>query len=233
MARPAYHAGMRHPRVLFAVLALLAALGAAACGEDRDAAAARTTPERLTAEVTRDRALVGDLRAGGVILLMRHATSDNATDRVEKVGDCSTQRNLTRVGRRQAEKLGDDVRALGVPVGEVRASPLCRAFDTAELAFGRPEADAILIALGTAGGQKTSDRRVRALRRKLATAPPAGTDTVLVTHTPNIGEATELSLDEGETAIFRPAAGGRFELLGRVPADAWPRLARSAGPPPG
>ena len=52
--------------------------------------------------------------------------------------------------------------------------------------------------------------------------PPAGENTVLVTHTGNIGNALgEETVAEGETLVYGEGA----ELVGRVPAEDWAGLA--------
>ena len=51
--------------------------------------------------------------------------------------DCAHQRNLTDGGRADARAIGAAIRSLGIPIGEVLASPFCRTRETAELIFGR------------------------------------------------------------------------------------------------
>jgi phosphohistidine phosphatase SixA len=183
----------------------------AGCGDD-DASSAGT----------KDAALAGALEMGGVVLVMRHAKTETATDEVEVLGDCSRQRNLSDEGRAQAKSIGRDVEALGVPVDEVRASPLCRAKETAELAFGMAEVDRTLVSPGVTGTVADDDRRIRRLRG-MTSAPP-GSAIVLVTHTGNIGGAFEQSVEEGDMLVYRDA-----RLLGVVAPDDWKRLAKALG----
>jgi phosphohistidine phosphatase SixA len=143
------------------------------------------------------------------VLVLRHALTEPKTDRPETVGDCARQRNLTAAGREQARALGRALERLGFVAAGVRASPMCRTMQTAELAFGRATADRRLLQLATDGTARDDDRRVAALRRLVRESPPG---TVLVTHTPNVGEAFGESLVEGEALVFR---GGR--KAGRVP----------------
>lgn len=115
------------------------------------------------------------------------------------------------------------MRELGVPVGEVRASPLCRTRETAELAFGRVRLDRSLITPGLVGTVEDDDRRARRLRRAVDQPPPPGLSTVLVTHTGNLGGAFDESVVEGEVLAF-----ARGRLVGRIRPEAWPRLVRVA-----
>jgi phosphohistidine phosphatase SixA len=188
-----------------ALLALLAVLALAGCGEDDPVL---TGKERVLATALRD---------GGVVLVVRHAKTETATDETEVLGDCGRQRNLSEEGREQARAIGRDIEALGVPVGEVRASPLCRAKETADLAFGRSTVDETLVSPGVTGTIEDDDRRIA--RLKEMTSAPAGKVTVLVTHTGNIGGAFDQSVEEGDALAFRDG-----NLLGVVkPAD-WARL---------
>ncbi len=196
-------------------VALLTATTLAACGEKEEPTAAAPAPTPSP--------LLSQLREGGHVLLLRHATTEPKTDRVETL-NCATQRRLTRDGVAQAKAIGADIKALQIPIGEVRTSPFCRAKETAEGAFETVTVDRSLLPLASVGTDADDRRRTRALKRALVTPPPMGTNIVLVTHTPNIGAATDLSLDEGETAIFKPAASSGTRLVARMPADGWKKL---------
>ncbi|MGZ5074629.1 MAG: histidine phosphatase family protein, partial [Usitatibacter sp.] len=88
-----------------------------------------------------DEALWALLRSGGQVVLMRHTVTPPGVGDPPgmRVDDCSTQRNLTEEGRRQAREIGEAVRTHRVEFDRVLSSPLCRCLDTARLAFGRAE----------------------------------------------------------------------------------------------
>jgi broad specificity phosphatase PhoE len=194
-------------------LALLGALALVGCGDD--------------ARPTSDARLIEALQRGGLVLVLRHTATDTRAGEREFMRSCSLQRNLSQLGRRQARDIGDAMEALGVPIGDVHASPMCRARDTARLAFRRVTLDRDLVSPGVTGTVADDERRARALRR-MAQTPPAGrTDTVLVTHTGNIGGAFGLSVQEGELLVFRPRpAAVKPVLVARVRADEWARITR-------
>lgn len=196
-----------------AVLAVLAGCGSG--GGDDDARPALSAAQRR---------LLDELRAGGLVVTFRHATSDTSYDReAGDYADCSRQRNLTRAGREQARALGRELRALRIPVGPVLASPYCRARDTARLAFGRVRlTEDVLPSTGEPGD--ALDARVR---RLLTTPPPAGRDTVLVGHNTTFQAVVGLQLPEGGAAVFRPARPG-FRLVATVTPEQWRRLAGAA-----
>jgi phosphohistidine phosphatase SixA len=190
-----------------ALLCLLALAVLAGCGGDDEPSA-------------QDVELANALKQGGVVLVMRHAITEPTTDRVEEIGDCSTQRNLTEEGREQARQIGRDIDALGVPVDEVLTSPLCRTKETADLAFGNAQVRMWLLSAGEEA-TPADERRIRRLQNS-TTAPP-GSATALVTHTGNIGGAFDQSVGEGDIVVVRGD-----EQLGIVKPEDWQRLAEAA-----
>jgi phosphohistidine phosphatase SixA len=158
--------------------------------------------------------LVDDMREGGLVLVMRHAKTESTTPPNESLRSCDRQRNLSAEGREQARAIGEAMRELEIPIGEVRSSPMCRTRDTARLAFGRVEIDRDLLTPGVIGTIEDDDRRIAALRQMVRDAPPEGTNTVLVTHTGNIGGALEESVEEGEILAY-----DRGRLLGTVTSE--------------
>src|SRR5687767_12433478 len=84
-----------------------------------------------------DEALWRLLKAGGQVVLVRHAvTTAGVGDPPGMVlADCTTQRNLSDEGRAHARQLGEAFRARGVAVSHVYSSPWCRCLETARLAF--------------------------------------------------------------------------------------------------
>ena len=193
--------------LLLAALALLAGCG----GDDETAAPPAQDP------------LVRTLREGGHVLVMRHAKTESTTDRQEFLRSCELQRNLSEEGRAQARELGEAIRALRIPIGEVRSSPMCRTRDTARLAFGDVTLDRDLVSPGVIGTEAGDERRAQAMRAMVEAVPPAGENTVLVTHTGNIGAAlAEGTVAEGEVLVYGEGA----ELVDRVPPERWAELRR-------
>jgi phosphohistidine phosphatase SixA len=155
--------------------------------------------------------LVVALQDGEHVLFLRHTATDAGMDTTSDPADCGRQRNLSSQGRDDAEAIGEAVRALDIPFGDVRASPLCRTMDTARLAFGDVVADERLL-------QSADPDEVRALLDD----PPAGGNRVLVGHQATLLEAAGVDLDEGETAVF--SAGGA--LISTLTVGDWQELAR-------
>ena len=154
IGRPPYDAAELQPdrrRLVLAALGGVAAMAwpaspARAAGEDVEAA----------------------LRAGGVVLALRHALAPGTFDPPGfRVEECSTQRNLNDEGRAQARRIGEWFRARSLQPTRVRTSPWCRCIDTATLAFGRADKWA---ALGSPHGarESTSAAHLAELSRALA-----------------------------------------------------------------
>jgi phosphohistidine phosphatase SixA len=188
--------------------------------------------------------VVEQLRAGGHTVLMRHMATLQDPDRWSGVeyDDCSTQRVLSEQGQQQARDLGAAFRKLGIPVGEILVSPYCRTRETVELAFAREGTVSEVLSTWDHLPVDEKTERATALRRILDTAPPAGTNTILVTHTGNL--LWTLGLDskpEGLAHVFKPTglAIARPSYVGRVEPSEWRSLAGlpepsddAAGTPP-
>jgi phosphohistidine phosphatase SixA len=213
-------------------LCLLAALVVAACGpnggETRRAAPspAPSPSPSITVALQEGSDLLRSLRSGGLTIYFRHAATVPGSDAdLENLDNCPAQRNLSDLGREQAQVIGEAFRRLEIPVGRVLSSRLCRCRDTATIAFGRAEQSLDITSLPQASNEAEKARRTGALRQLLATPPPSGQNTVLVAHLFNVFAAAETNLAEGEAAIFEPLGGEQFRLVAKVTPDEWDALA--------
>ncbi len=110
------------------------------------------------------------LRKGGVVVVFRHALAPGTFDPPGmRLGDCSTQRNLSDAGRAQARRIGEWFKERQLQPAAVRSSPWCRCMDSATLAFGTTE---VWAALGSPHGapETTGARHLHELRKALVTA---------------------------------------------------------------
>jgi hypothetical protein len=173
-----------------------------------------------------DPTLAVALQRGGLVLVLRHAATDFSKPDQDPVDlrDCRTQRNLSAQGRDDARAIGRGVRRLGLRIGSVLASPFCRTRETARLAFGRARVSLALLNTIVAEHDARWQRQIRAARRLFGTKPLPGRLTVLVTHGSVVVDTSNLTLEEGETLVFRPRGNSRFRLLGRVLAREWRTL---------
>jgi phosphohistidine phosphatase SixA len=174
--------------------------------------------------------LVAQLRQGGYVLLMRHASSPLAVPDKASANPDNTkpERQLDQTGRDTAKAMGEAFKALRIPVGDVLSSPTYRAQETIRYAaFGTPK---LGDQLGD-GGQSMSVTPANSadwLRMQVAMKPRAGANTILVTHMPNIVAAfpaDSAKLTDGEMLVFRPDGKGGAEMIARVTIGEWPALA--------
>jgi phosphohistidine phosphatase SixA len=168
--------------------------------------------------------VIGRLRAGGFVLYLRHTSTDFSQNdaRMTSYLDCSAQRNLTGKGREEARALGEHIKRLKIPIGEVLASPFCRTMETARLAFGKASATNEV----RGGPTRTDDpTRYAALRKLLSQKVAKGENLVISSHgNPFHAVAGPPYLAEGEIAVVQPEGGERFSILARLRLDDWPRL---------
>ena len=149
-----------------------------------------------------DETLWSLLKKGGQVVLMRHAvTTPGVGDPPGfRLDDCSTQRNLTDEGRRDAQRVGAEFRTRGVVVENVLSSPWCRCVETANLAFGKAEISTALSNLFT--HPENRDRQVREMRELIA-SPRVG-NRVFVSHGATISALTGVSLGTAEMLVVTP-----------------------------
>jgi broad specificity phosphatase PhoE len=177
-----------------------------------------------------DKDVAQALRAGGLVLVVRHGATfaDQADTDPLNFDNIAAQRNLNDKGKALAKAFGDALRQAEVPIGKVYTSKYNRAYETAVIAgFKDIEKTTDLTEGGLIVSPNENGRRAEAFRKMLATAPKAHTNTILITHQPNIVAALGkdwFDVKEGEASIFRPADGS-YKLIARVQMDEWPRIA--------
>ncbi len=237
MAEPG-RAGRTAPAaVLWSLSVLVILVGGVACtgSDDGSTAGSQTTarPDTAPDGTTAGDDLVAELRAGGVVIVIRHAATDQSQPDDDEVDldDCSTQRNLTAAGRTDAKTIGAAFRALQIPVGTVWASPYCRSRDTARLAFGRAEVVEGLERLYPVPDE-VAQARLNTLLREQAPAP-GEPNLVIAGHGvyPSV-LAPAVAIEEGEAALYAVREDG-FVLVGRVAPHEWAELDSSRSPSEG
>ena len=161
------------------------------------------------------------LQQGDHFAMLRHALAPGTGDPQNfAVGDCSTQRNLSETGRRQAQRIGDRFRANGIEQADVFTSQWCRCRDTAEL-----------LGLGTVTELPALNSFFRKFEREATQtaelarwldAQAIDKPLVLVTHQVNITSMTGIFPDSGELVIVRRNGDGRFSVAGTIETE-WAR----------
>jgi phosphohistidine phosphatase SixA len=191
------------------------------------------TSGQLMAEETQvplgiDTGLMSKLRHGGLLIFFRHGLTPNHKDALDRdpddplPGNCSHQRNLSSDGIDQSRTIGEAFRDLEIPLGIVRASPMCRSYDTAWYAFGRYERDRNMLLHGSNPEKDPPEAKIWKNIRNIARIPPLPmTNSVFVSHG-TVGEVFGAGyLEEGEAIIVEPDGKGGWSLLARVKSDQW------------
>jgi phosphohistidine phosphatase SixA len=167
------------------------------------------------------------LKNGGFLIVMRHERTEIPSrddDYSKPPTDCLSQRNLSVAGLAGAGETGVALRVAGVAIARVIASPMCRTMETARAAFGRADTDARLMHFDPSVTGAFEVRREETLA--LANGLQLGTENVvLVTHAPNLS-AFDVRLGEGEMAVLRKNAVGKWVLIGRATGSEWGFVAR-------
>ena len=213
---------MKRRLLLFAAVLAGAALVTTQLAFPQDAAVEEEKPVPIPPE------LVAKLRQGGFNIFFRHGLTPNMKDPLEtppddpRPGDCAHQRNLSGDGIEQSRAIGDAFRELEIPVGSVRASPMCRSSDTAWYAFGRYERDRNMLMHGTNPAIDPIEAKIFTNIRNIAKIPPMPmTNSVFLSHG-TVGEVFGAGyLDEGEAVIVEPDGKGEWRLIARVKSDQW------------
>jgi phosphohistidine phosphatase SixA len=173
-------------------------------------------------------ALVKALRQGGYVILMRHASSprevpDKQTANPDNVNG---ERQLDAAGRASAIAMGKAFHELKFPIGEVLTSPTYRALETVKYAkLGAPKT---FVELGDNGQSMQGGTPAQAawLQKKI-TQFPTGSNTIIVTHYPNLTAAfpqLATGVTDGEALVFGPDGKGGATLVARVRIEEWPTL---------
>ena len=176
---------------------------------------------------------INALRQGGYVIVFRHgATHANQADTDPlNPRNVAAQRQLNDAGRAKAKEIGEAFRKLKIPVGQVHTSVFNRAVENGKLMnLGEVTPSLDITEGGLVVTPDENYRRSQALRRLAGTAPPAGTNTIVISHKPNILDAFGkdfFDVREGEAAVFQPSGGG-YKLIVRVQPDEWSKLAQAA-----
>ncbi|UFS56771.1 histidine phosphatase family protein [Comamonadaceae bacterium M7527] len=170
------------------------------------ASAAQTNTEKTSTE-----------QAAVEVYIMRHALAPGFGDPYNiKLGDCSTQRNLSDAGRAQATAAGEWLRSQGLSAANalVLSSPWCRTLETAELLqLGSVRSTTALSSFFQKGSQSSTMAALSGLLANIASKQPSNTKAVLVTHQVVIAALTGRGVSSGEIMRIGLARDGSFERI--------------------
>lgn len=154
----------------------------------------------------------------GYVLLMRHTLAPGVGDPANfRLGDCSTQRNLSQEGRQDARDIGDWLQRRDVGIFRVESSRWCRAKETAELlGIGRVILNRNLDSLFENSDPIKSVQTAK-IKNKINRHRQTKGLLVLVGHFVNISALTGIGVESGEGVLVRANAKGEIKVMGYSP----------------
>jgi phosphohistidine phosphatase SixA len=181
------------------------------------------------AQELQGKALVTALQHGGYVILMRHANSPRElpTAQTADPENVKLERQLDEEGRTTAVAFGKALRDLKIPIGKVFSSPTYRALEMVRYSQ-LPNAQATPEIGDNGTSMQNTKESQAAWLQKQAAQFTTGTNTIIITHQPNIAGAFpqwSAGLAEGEALIFAPDGNGGPKLVARLKIEEWPKLA--------
>ncbi|PZD73041.1 hypothetical protein C1752_02722 [Acaryochloris thomasi RCC1774] len=172
--------------------------------------------------------LLSALKEGGHVIYFRHAQTekDYADQVTADVNNCSTQRTLSEAGWQDALAIGAAFKEKAIPVDQVVSSQYCRAWQTANLAFGKYEKNPALNFLPFEDYTEAQVEQMKTNVMPLLTAvPSAGMNTVIVGHDDIFESATGIYPDpQGMAYVMKPDGQGAFEVIANMLPQEWSEL---------
>lgn len=213
---------MRGARAAAIALALLLGATLPAAADDATVIPNRDSSAPETEAPLQGQALRAALQRGGWVVYFRHTATDFSKNDAAMTGyaDCARQRLLSAQGQQDAAAIGQQIRALRLPVTEALASPYCRTMDHAQRMLGAvtPRQEIREAQAGDYAG----------LKRLLAAPVAAGGNRWIVGHgTPFRAVAGPPHLAEGEAVVIRPGRTG-WTVVARLTLADWQALAALA-----
>ena len=154
----------------------------------------------------------------GYVLLLRHTIAPGVGDPENfKLNDCSTQRNLSQLGREDAKAVGDWLKRRDIKISRVESSRWCRAKETAQLlGIGRVRLNANLDSLFESQDPAKSIQTVRVKKQIVDWRNKSGL-LILVGHFVNIGAVTGVGVGSGEGVLVKADSKGKIVVVGLTP----------------
>ena len=168
----------------------------------------------LTSSVKADfnKKLLNHLEDGGKLIFIRHAYAPGSGDPNNfNLNDCSTQRNLSDEGRKQAEHIGEFFRKKKIKIDKVLSSEWCRCKETAKIAFQNFSTNSFLNSFYSSKFEKNKDQQINSLNDYIIKFK-SDKNLILVTHYVLISEVLNYAPSSGEIVV----SDKNFNMIGSI-----------------
>ena len=171
----------------------------------------------LTSSVKADfnKKLFNQLEDGGKLIFIRHAYAPGSGDPSNfNLNDCSTQRNLSEDGRKQAENIGKFFRNKKIKIDKVLSSEWCRCKETAQIAFKDFSTNSFLNSFYSSKFEKNKKKQINSLNDYIIKFK-SNKNLILVTHYVLISEVLNYGPSSGEIVV----SDKNFNIIGSIEID--------------
>ena len=159
--------------------------------------------------------LINQLKDGGKLIFIRHAYAPgNGDPNNFNLNDCSSQRNLNLIGRKQAKDIGEFFRENKIKIYKVLSSEWCRCKETADIAFNNYSTNSFLNSFYSSKYAKNKNKQVEALNDYVKKFK-SDKNLIFVTHYVLISEVLNYSPSSGEIVV----SDKNFNIVGTVEID--------------
>ena len=145
--------------------------------------------------------LMNQLEEGEKLIFIRHAYAPGSGDPSNfNLNDCSTQRNLSEEGKKQAQKIGKFFTNNNIKIDKVFSSEWCRCKETAEIAFNNYSTKNFLNSFYSSKYAKNKTKQIEELNNYIQKLKNSK-NLVFVTHYVLISEVFNFAPSSGEIVV--------------------------------
>jgi len=156
--------------------------------------------------------LINQLEDGGKLIFIRHAYAPgNGDPNNFNLNDCSTQRNLSDEGRKQAQHIGEFFKKNNIKIEKVLSSEWCRCKETAEIAFDDYSTKNFLNSFYSLKYEKNKSKQIKDLNDYIRQFK-SDKNLILVTHYVLISEVLNYAPSSGEIVV----SDKNFNIIGSI-----------------
>ena len=159
--------------------------------------------------------LINQLEDGGKLIFIRHAYAPGNGDPAGfNLNDCSTQRNLSDDGRKQAQRIGEFFYKNKIEIDKVLSSEWCRCKETAKIAFKNYSTNSFLNSFYSSKFSKNKDKQVKAFNYYIKNLE-IEKNLIFVTHYVFISEVLNYGPSSGEIVV----SDKNLNIIGSIEID--------------